>query len=105
MYYYRGGRCFDWDEEKNRRNKKKHGISLKEACEVFDDPNLLETFDEKHSTYECRWNGIGLFHGMLVVFTVYTEEDDITNMISARAAEPDEAEAYYEYLRKKIGRN
>jgi uncharacterized DUF497 family protein len=105
--YVKAGRYFSWDEEKNRRNKKKHGISLKEACDVFDDPNLLEVFDSEHSIYEDedRWNGIGLFQGVVIVFTVYTEEGDVTRMISARSAEPDEAEAYYEYISGTIGGN
>ncbi|HEY5161717.1 MAG TPA: BrnT family toxin, partial [Terriglobales bacterium] len=29
---------FEWDEEKNRRNKLKHGISFQAAAVVFDDP-------------------------------------------------------------------
>ncbi len=29
---------FEWDENKNRENGKKHGVSFEIAMEVFDDP-------------------------------------------------------------------
>ena len=32
---------FDWDEEKNRKNLKKHGISFEEAVTVFYDDNAI----------------------------------------------------------------
>jgi len=31
---------FEWDENKNRENRKKHGVSFEIAMEVFDDPVL-----------------------------------------------------------------
>jgi uncharacterized DUF497 family protein len=32
---------YEWDEEKNRTNKKDHHISFKTANLIFDDPNLV----------------------------------------------------------------
>jgi uncharacterized protein len=29
---------FEWDENKNRENRKKHGVSFEIAMKVFDDP-------------------------------------------------------------------
>lgn len=29
---------FEWDEEKARGNRRKHGVSFEEAKDVFDDP-------------------------------------------------------------------
>jgi uncharacterized DUF497 family protein len=29
---------FEWDEEKARANRRKHGVSFEEAKTVFDDP-------------------------------------------------------------------
>ena len=43
---------FDWDENKNRTNQKKHGISFYDAQEAFFDENRLLALDEKHSTKE-----------------------------------------------------
>ena len=31
---------FEWDENKNKINKKKHGLSFEEAVEVFGDETL-----------------------------------------------------------------
>jgi len=43
---------FEWDEEKNTENKRKHKVSFKEAKKVFFDPKRFETFDKKHSNFE-----------------------------------------------------
>ncbi|MFN9068423.1 MAG: BrnT family toxin, partial [Bdellovibrionales bacterium] len=33
---------FEWDEDKNKKNRKKHGIWFEEAQQIFDDANALE---------------------------------------------------------------
>ena len=38
---------FTWDEEKNRSNQKKHGISFEEAATVFHDDDALLKYDER----------------------------------------------------------
>ena len=44
---------FDWDENKERANIKKHdGIDFDEASEVFFDNDAFDEFDEEHSTAE-----------------------------------------------------
>ena len=45
---------FAWDEEKNRSNQKKHGISFEEAATVFHDDDALLKYDEAHSLNEER---------------------------------------------------
>ncbi|MBR3723425.1 MAG: BrnT family toxin, partial [Selenomonadaceae bacterium] len=45
---------FEWDENKNRINIKKHGISFKYAARVFDDEHYFEQYDEYHSDDEDR---------------------------------------------------
>lgn len=32
---------FEWDENKNKSNKKKHNVWFEEATQVFDDKNAL----------------------------------------------------------------
>ena len=39
---------FEWDEEKNRRNIKKHGISFNTAVLVFGDENRIEYFQYRN---------------------------------------------------------
>ena len=40
---------FEWDENKNEANKKKHGISFNEARSVFYDSDALLIADPEHS--------------------------------------------------------
>lgn len=39
---------FEWDENKNKINKKKHGLSFEEAVEVFGDENAILFDDPDH---------------------------------------------------------
>ena len=53
------GILFEYDEEKNRLNIQKHGLSFETAARVFFDYDRLELYDEIHSTEEDRFNTIG----------------------------------------------
>lgn len=54
-----GGLLFEYDEEKDRKNLEKHGISFKTAARVFFDYDRIEMFDDVHSIDEDRYNTIG----------------------------------------------
>ena len=54
-----GGMAFEYDEEKNRINIKKHGISFRSAARIFFDYDRIEFFDEAHSDCEARYDTIG----------------------------------------------
>jgi len=87
---------FIWDENKNRINVKKHGVSFEQACKVFDDARKLEKFDTVHSILEDRSIIIGQAEANLL-FVVNTEIDNETiRIISARKANKKEQEVYYE---------
>ncbi len=43
---------FEWDEIKNDRNIRKHGISFREGVTVFFDENALLIHDQEHSDEE-----------------------------------------------------
>ena len=43
---------FEWDEEKNKENQKKHGISFDEARKAFEDPDHIILKDIDHSSSE-----------------------------------------------------
>jgi len=86
---------FTWDENKNRINVKKHGISFEQACKVFNDARKLEKFDAVHSALEDRNIIIGQAEAN-VLFVVNTEVDDeVVRIISARKANKKEREVYY----------
>lgn len=113
-----GGFLFEYDEDKNRKNLEKHGISLKVAARVFFDYDRIEMFDEEHSSQEDRYNTIGDTSAGAVIgnlsadetkpndilFVVYTEREtvaeggksvEVTRLISARLATNFERGLYY----------
>jgi hypothetical protein len=85
---------FEWDEEKNKINKKKHGISFEVAKLVFNDDNRIEIFDAENSQTEMRYDTIGLVKDVLYV--VYTERRDTIRIISARLATNKERRYYFD---------
>ena len=115
-----GGMTFEYDEEKDRRNRKKHGIPFRYAARVFFDDERIELTDDSHSAYEERYDTIGsATAGTLnvigslgadadgwddILFVVYTERSadgadgkrvDVTRLISARLATNFERGLYY----------
>ena len=54
-----GGMYFEYDEAKEKTNRRKHGISFRSAARVFFDYDLIETVDEEHSENELRYDVIG----------------------------------------------
>jgi len=84
---------FEWDEEKNQINLRKHGIDFSDAAQIFFDENRIERPDLLHSEDEDRWQVIGMVEDIL--FVVYTEREDRTRIISARKAKPKERRIYY----------
>ena len=85
---------FEWDENKNKQNKRKHGISFEEALSVFLDEKRLDKYDTEHSTiHEDRWNVIGRVEDIL--FVVYVEVNSRIRIISARKADKEETDEYY----------
>lgn len=90
---------FEWDENKNTINKKKHKISFNEAITVFEDVEALVIDDPKHSQEEERFLILGLSSkpNLLVVCHCYRESDSIIRIISARKATKSEEKQYYEF--------
>ena len=82
---------FEWDENKNQLNKRKHGISFEEAARVFVDPNLKIVLDPEET--EIRWDAVGFVGKML--FVVFTERGQgCLRIISARKATKREINGY-----------
>ena len=89
---------FEWDENKNTINKKKHGISFKEAETAFYGDEAVVIPDSEHSQDEERFILLG-FSAMARLLTVchcFRGEDDIIRIISARKATRIETEQYTE---------
>lgn len=88
---------FEWDENKNSINKKKHKISFEEARTVFYDEEALVINDPEHSKDENRFIILGLSQraNLLVVCHCYRASDTIIRIISARKATTTEERQYY----------
>ena len=87
---------FDWDKNKARINKIKHGVSFEEASSVFYDNNAVMFDDPEHSKLEDRFLIIGFSKKMRVciVSHCYRDKDEIIRIISARKATKREIEMY-----------
>jgi uncharacterized DUF497 family protein len=91
-------RRFEWDEEKNRANRRNHGISFEEASTIFKGP-VLSLDDEGHDG-EIRERSYGLIGGIVVACVIHTDRDGATRIISARKATRNERELFDAYLKK-----
>jgi len=88
---------FEWDERKNRENKRKHKVSFEEAQSVFLDENALRFFDPDHSEDEDRFLMLGMSFTLrvLVVCHCYREDDSVIRICSARKADKSEQSDYW----------
>ena len=95
---------FEWDEDKDRINKELHGLYFNETLPAFDDPCLLETYDETHSTLmETRFRGLAELQDFVILYLSYTEQaSGRTRIISVRLAESNEERMYYEWRKNFI---
>ena len=89
---------FEWDEEKNTINKKKHGLSFETAKEVFYDEHAVLFDDPEHSVNEERFLIIGMTKSakICIVSHCYRNADNIIRLISARQATKHEKKLYEE---------
>ncbi len=85
---------FEWDEQKAASNLLKHGVSVDEAVQAFDDPDALEVLDTRAEYGEERIILIG-HNGAGLLVVVYTERRLNITIISARKASRNERNNYY----------
>ena len=87
---------FEWDEEKNKINIKKHGISFEEAKTVFYDDEALVRDDPEHSEDEERFVILGMSSraNLLIVCHCYRASETVIRIISARKATKNESRFY-----------
>ncbi|MCM1266654.1 MAG: BrnT family toxin [Bacteroidales bacterium] len=90
---------FEWDENKNRINKVKHGIDFEEAKTVFYDDYAIVFDDPDHSAEEDRFLILGTSQqeNLCIVSHCYRGKDEIIRIISARKATRNETKIYHEY--------
>jgi uncharacterized DUF497 family protein len=92
---------FDWDPNKAKANRKKHGIGFEQASTIFLDPKMITVFDTEHSEHEDRWATVGIDNNgnlLVVVHTFHQLDADSCKIriISARKAIKNEIKQYRE---------
>jgi uncharacterized protein len=91
---------FEWDREKARINRRKHGVSFEDAMQVFNDPYALFEQDRAEEAGNLRWQAIGLAGGAAVLLVAHTIQeqggDEVIRLISARRATRKERKRYEE---------
>lgn len=87
----------EWNEDKNKSNKKKHGLSFEKAQLVFDDP-LQINIQDRHTHGEERWQTLGRVEGLAIILVAHTIKDtdgnEVIRIISARKATKQERTHY-----------
>jgi uncharacterized DUF497 family protein len=92
-----------WDERKNRRNQRDHGISFETAWLVFDDKFAVTAEDYKDANGEMRYQTIGLVRGVvLTVAHVYRVINAVETpwLVMATKAVKYETNFYYSHHSK-----
>ena len=73
---------FEWDEEKNRANREKHGVGFEQAQQAFLDPERRIVADAAHSEREPRLFCLGRVGGRVMTVR-FTRRGDRIRIIGA----------------------
>ncbi len=85
--------AYEWDEEKNRTNVRKHGVDFADAVFALEDDEALTMRDED-SEQEERFVTMGLDALGRVLVVVFTWREENIRVISARKATRPERATY-----------
>lgn len=89
---------FEWDENKNVSNQKKHGVSFEEAKTVFADELARLIPDPDNSEGEARFILMGVSSQYKLLTVCHCERNSNTiRIISARKAGKLERKQYEDY--------
>jgi uncharacterized protein len=93
---WEGGVIFEWNEQKRRANRRKHGLDFADCARFFAGP-IATAADDRFAYRELRLRAVGVLYRRVVV-VVYTEADDIIRIISMRKATRREEAQYFKRL-------
>ena len=82
---------FEFDPEKSKSNKRKHGIDFVEAQALWDDPDLIEI--PALTTDELRFVVVGKI-GRQHWSAIMTYRDENIRIISVRRSRPEEVKIF-----------
>ena len=90
---------FEWDADKDRANRAKHGVNFEEVLSIFDGPALTK-IDDRRDYGEVRQITTGMLSPDIVLVVAHTDRGGKIRLISARKANRQERQAFYDYLSK-----
>lgn len=90
---------FEWDKGNINKNLIKHGVSDKEAEEVFENGTKFIFKDEKHSLAEKRYMIWGVTNQERKLSVFFTLRGEKIRIISARDMHKKERRAYEEKIK------
>ncbi len=93
---------FEWDEEKNKENIRKHGLDFADAWEMFDAP-MLTALDARDDYGEDRFVGIGFLRERVIVIVFTERAEEIIRIISLRKALKHERKQFEEIIGNELG--
>lgn len=91
---------FEWDDNKNKTNIKKHQIRFEAAIEIFKKP-VFTWLDTRYDYGEVRKISVGELSELAIITVVYTERNNKYRIISVRKANFKERKTYYEYIKSR----
>lgn len=91
---------FEWDEGNIDKSYEKHGITPKEAEEVFLDEHITIEKDIKHDQKEERFIAIGKTFEGKMLFVVFTLRNNKIRVISGRIVNKKERRVYEKNIKK-----
>ena len=91
---------FEWDQNKEKINVKKHSVSFEESKTVFYDEHALLIPDPGHSNDEDRFIILGMSYSIRELVVSFCErhaddEEELIRIISSRKADKDEKQQYW----------
>jgi len=72
---------FEWDENKNNSNTKKHGINFEQAKQVFNDPDKI-VYESEQDSGEQRFVILGEIFDLLYSVIYHTKYNNSNNISS-----------------------
>lgn len=93
---------FEWDENKNSENIRKHRIDFNDVVEIFHGP-MIVNFDDRFNYNEERIIGVGHMKKMNTIAVFIEKDADVIRIISARKANKNETRRFKEEIKNRLG--
>jgi uncharacterized protein len=88
---------FEWHDEKEEKNKLKHGLSFSYAALIFKNPRVIFK-DERKDYQETRYISIGEINNDILT-VVHTHRGNLIRLISARFATKKERHLWHLFVK------